>query len=324
MRNKAIYDFLEALRRENRRSTAECYELGLQNLQQWLEIKGLDPLRVTQESLEQFQRWLSDDYRSPTGKKLGVGTQATRIAAVKTFYRWLHRSGKLLVNPAKGLLSPKVPRSKAVTSDYLTQQEATALLQTQADWVTKQPRGSRRWAGRQRDLALLCLALATGRRRLSLLSLRVEHLDFKRSEIMVVWEKGKPGRVLPCAKWAMQVVQEYVKHGRRVLLGRRPDPGWLFVGNRIPRVTKDHLRQFLRELQARTVAANPDLLELADKRIRPHSLRVTFARLLFLNGANIRAVNELLLHTKLTTTARYTPLELEDVRHALKLAHPRA
>ncbi len=324
MRSEITYEFLDALRRENRHSTAECYQLGLRNLQQWLELQGLDPLKVTQQSLEQFQRWLSDDYRSPTGKALGRGTQGCRLAAVKTFYKWLHRNGKMLVNPAKDLLPPKVHRSKTVSSDYLTQQEATELLQTQVRWVARQPKGSRRWADRQRDLALLCLALATGRRRLSLLTLRVEHLDFKHSEVMVVWEKGKPGRVLPCARWAMRVVQEYVKHGRTVLLGRRPDPGWLFVGNRILRVTRDHLRQFLRELQTRAVAENPDLMELADKRIRPHSLRVTYARLLFLNGANIRAVNELLLHTKLTTTARYTPLELEEVRRALKLAHPRA
>jgi site-specific recombinase XerD len=316
-------EFLQALRQENRAGTATCYQLGLENLQRWLDLEGLDALKVTRQSLEQFQRWLSEEYRSPVGQRLGVATQGSRLAAVKTYYAWLHRGGGILVNPARSLVPPKAPRSKSVACDYLTQQEATALLQTQARRMAQQPRGSRRWAMQQRGLALLCLALATGRRRTSLLSLRVGDLDFARQEVRIEWEKGKPGRVLPCAAWAMKVAKDYVDQGRVVILGRRKDSGWLFVGNRLPCIGKSYLSMLLRELQPRTVAENPYLAELAGKKLRPHSLRVTFARLLFLNGANIRTVNELLLHVKLTTTARYTPLELEDVRRALRRAHPR-
>ena len=135
MRTTTIYEFLESLQRENRHATAECYQLGLMNLQQWLAMRKANPLKVTRQSLEAFQRWLSEEYRSPNGRRLAIGTQAARIAAVKSFYGWLHRNGKILVDPARGLLSPKVPRSRSVTADYLTQQEAMALLQTQAEWM---------------------------------------------------------------------------------------------------------------------------------------------------------------------------------------------
>lgn len=322
--HETMTDFLKSLRRDNRASTAETYELGLMNFQVWLDTRPLDPLKATRDDLVAFQRYLASDYRSPQGGKLGRTTQATRLAAVKSYYLWMNLRDLILHDPAKDLVPPKSHKRAAVHADHLTQQEATALLQTQARHAANQKSGTRRWALAQRNLALLCLAIATGRRRTSLLNLRVKDLDFQHDEIRIEWEKGKPGRVLPCIPWAMQAAKEYVKTARPFLLRKRPDLGWLFVGYSIPRVTKDHLRQMLKVLQAKTVSENPDLTDLAAKHIRPHGLRVTFATMLFLNGANIRTVNELLMHVRLSTTARYTPLELDDVRRALKLAHPRA
>jgi integrase/recombinase XerD len=73
-----------------------------------------------------------------------------------------------------------------------------------------------------------------------------------------------------------------------------------------------------------TVRENPDLKELAEKHLTPHSLRVSFATLLFQGGCNIRSINELMDHKSLTTTACYTPLHIDDLRRACQRAHPRA
>lgn len=314
-------EYLKALDREGRSSTAACYIHGLRNFTAWLGSR--DPLKATHADLEAFQRWLADEYRSPAGKKLGRGTQGTRLSAVKGYYEWLHRRGLLLVDLASGIKIPTVKRTQVV-SDHLTQQEAIALIQTQAKKLQAQKEGTRYWAIEFRNLTLVCLAIATGRRRTTLVTLKVEDLDFKRSEIRIEWEKGKPGRVLPCAKWALTVAKEYIQKARALLLGRRHKAKWLFAGLRTDRICGEYLGRFLQGLQQRTVDENPDLEELADKCLTAHSLRVTFATMLFLNGANIRCVNELLLHERLSTTAKYTPLNLDDIRRALKVAHPRA
>jgi integrase/recombinase XerD len=72
------------------------------------------------------------------------------------------------------------------------------------------------------------------------------------------------------------------------------------------------------------VAENPDLQELPGKHITWQSLRVSFATLLFANGCAIRSVNELMLHRSLSSTARYTPIPVEDLRQVCRTAHPRA
>ena len=319
-----MLDYLKSLEREGRGVTADCYKRGLKNFQTWLDAEKLsDPLKTTKDQLEKLQTWLAQDYRSSTGMPLGRGTQGTRLAAVKSYYAWLHLHGLILVDPAREIRPPKVSRS-TVNKDHLSQQEATALLQTQAQYAASFKEGSEKRAVEFRNLAMLALALATGRRRTSLISLRIKDLDFNRNEIRIEWEKGKPGRVLPCVGWAMAVAKEYVEKARVRLLNGRSDPSWLFISAEGNRVHQDCLRTAVAEAQARAAEANPDLEDLGGKRIGTHGLRVTFATLLFLNGAGIRDVNEMLMHEELSTTAKYTPLELEDLRHALKLAHPRA
>jgi site-specific recombinase XerD len=242
---------------------------------------------------------------------------------VKGFYGWLYRRGVLLADPSVALTLPKVRRT-TVACDYLSQQEVAAMLQTQAQTVVGRQEGSQGWAIEHRNLALLCLAIATGRRRASLVSLKVKDVDFERNEVRVAYEKGKPGRVLPCADWAAQVVLQYVQQARPLLLGKRNDEGFLFVALARAHVCDWYPGRLLKRLQQRTALHNPDLTGLADKSLSAHSLRTTFATLLFFNGANIRTVNELLLHTSLSTTAKYTPLGVDDLRRTFRLAHPRA
>src|SRR5690606_18185319 len=105
----------------------------------------------------------------------------------------------------------------------------------------------------------------------------------------------------------------------------RDDHGWLFVGLRTDRPVKEYLTRLVQDLHPTVCEANDDLEELPTKLLTSHSLRVTFATsLMFLNGADIRTVNDLLLHKQLSTTAQYTPLELDDLRRAMRAAHPRA
>lgn len=321
--HESMLKFLRSMELEGRASTVPTYRRALERYDGWLTQNGVDVAAVAFDVLLSFQRWLAEEYRRPNDRKaLKRSTQATWLSAVKAFHGWCYRRGLSVHDPARGLKLPKIKRTFVVAA-HLNQQEATAIIQTQAGIVSAKKEGTRQWAAEFRNLAMLSLALATGRRRESLLSLRVKDLDFERKEVRIEWEKGRPGRVLPCAAWAMALALEYIKRARPAIAAR-PDPGWLFAGVRTPRVCGEYLGRLLVQVQAKTVEANPDLEELAEKELSSHSLRVTFATLMFLNGAGIRVVNELLLHRQISTTARYTPLELDDLRRACRLAHPRA
>ena len=320
--HQTVLDFIRALEEQGRHGSVESYELALRLFDGWLERQGLDPLRATADHLRAYQRWLADEYRKENGQPLLKSTQVTRLTPVLSYYRWMEQRGLILASPGRKIKLPRLPR-RQTPKDFLDLQEATALVQTQARKVLACPEGSRKWAEEQRDLAIVCLALATGRRRESLLTLTVPDLDIQRRELRVEWEKGMAGRVLPVAKWAVDVCEIYLGAARKRLLEGREDKNWLFPGSMNERVAGESFRGMLKRLHRRAAEENPDLDGFGEKDLSPHCLRVSFATLLFRGGCNIRSINELMLHRSLSTTARYTPIPLEDLRRACRLAHPR-
>lgn len=320
--HQTITDYLQTLLQAGKEESARSVGSALALYDRWLASRGLTPLTVTTDAIRAYQRHLAEDYRSPSGRPLGKGTQATRLATVRSFHGWLERRGLVVVNVTRPVAVSWHTKGP-VKRDHLSLQEATALLQTKAKSAAAYPEGCAKWAVELRDLAFLSLALATGRRRSGLRDLRVTHLDAQRNEIRVEREKGRVGRVLPVAPWAMAIAMTYVAKARPVLCWQHGNP-WLFPGERTPRLGKNTIHQFLHRAQTQTVAQNPDLTDLGQKNLSPHSLRVSFAHLIFQGGANIRTINELMLHEQLGTTARYTPVDLDDLRRVCATAHPRA
>lgn len=319
----SMQKFFEALELQGRASTAKGYVHALGRYDAWLQVRRVDPIHTMANDILEYQKHLATSYRKPNGQPLKRSTQSTWLSAVKSYYDYLYRRGVILHDPASKLKLPKLKNNR-ITCDPLSQQEAMAMMQVQAQMVTEHPENSQYWAMEFRNLALIAMAIATGRRTSSLTDLRVKDLDFARNEVRVEWEKGRAGRVLPCARWAMKVAKDYLERARPLLLEEKPDRAWLFVGQRTDRICVEYLARLVHKLQVRTAEENPDLEELASKKLKGHSLRVTFATMMFLNRAGIRIVNELLLHKQMSTSARYTPLELDDLRRACRLAHPRA
>jgi integrase/recombinase XerD len=321
--HQTVLEFIRHLEQQGRLGSVESYELGLRLFSDYLEHRCQTPTDATSADLRAYQVWLAKEYRKADGQPLSKGTQVTRLTPVLAYYRFLERGGLVLANPAKSIRLPRMPRN-VTRKDYLDLQEANALIQTQATRVLSLKKGSPRWAERSRDLAMFCLALATGRRRQSLLSLKVSELDLLRNELRVVREKGRPGRVLPVARWAVDVCRIYLDRARGCLLRGREDKGFLFPGSMNDSVSPCAFYGVVRRLHRCAAEENPDLEELANKRITPHSLRVSFATLLFRGGCNIRSINELMLHSSLSTTARYTPIPFEDLQRVCRQTHPRA
>jgi integrase/recombinase XerD len=319
----AFAPYLDSLRAAGRENTARSYGVFLRYYADWLRKAGLSAERVTLDDLRRYVLWLVEDYRKADGSPLATSTQITCLIAVKVAYAWLFRQGRLLTDPAKDLLLPRLRRALTIAKDRLSQQEAQALMETAAQRASTPKPGSISWALGARDLALVALALATGRRCLGLVSLRLADLDHERDELRVALEKGRMGRVLPVAAWAVEAIDRYLAGPRQRLLEGTESP-WLFVSRGAAHLTARGYAYALERLLAQTVARNPDLTDLPGKRISTHSLRVTFAKLMHDHGCSIRSLNELMLHRSLETTAAYTPLSVDDLRRALLPVHPRA
>lgn len=315
-------DFAAHLRLTGRETTADGYLHVLHYYDAWLRTQQLDPLRVTTDQIRAYQRWVAEGYRSADGEKLGRGTQATRIAVVKSYYAWLERRGLIIKDVSKPVKYPKIP-SGMVRKDHLSLQEATAFLQTQARHAQQFKEGSYKWAREIQSLAMLCTAIATGRRRTGLRNLKVPWVNFERNEVRYERDKGKPGRVLPVSPWCMSILKTYIERARPIL-DWHAENDYLFVGWDTQAMAKNTMSILIDEAYGRTVAENPDLTELTTKRITPHSFRVSYATLLFEGGCNIRSVNELMSHASLSQTARYTPIPVENMRQICRTAHPRA
>ena len=317
-----ITAFIEYLNLAGREATARSYGWGLGVFERWLAGQRRDPLSATADDLRAYQRYLAEEYRVASGALLTKSSQGMRLACVLSFYEWMMKRGLIVVNVARSIVLPRIPQGM-VRKDHLTLQEATALLQTKAAAASAYPEGCARWADQIRDLAFLCVALASGRRRAGIRHLAVQHVDLARNELRCEREKGKAGRVLPIAPWAMAILRIYLERARPILNWHQSND-FLFVGDREPCIGANTLAEIITRAHAATVAANPDLTELADKHLTPHSLRVSFASMLFRGGANIRTINELMLHDSIDTTARYTPIPLEDLRRTCLRAHPMA
>ena len=316
--------FLDHLRASGKSSTAQTYGGFLALFERWFISVNLAPENITTDDLRNYQRWLSETYRCRNGTSLATSTRATAILVVKSAYRFLYDAGHVLFNPAAHIQPPKTRRALTVAKEHLSQEEVQALIETTATLVSEATSNSTSWATAQRNLALIAVALATGRRCQGLVTLALDDITLDRAELRVVREKGQMGRVLPVAGWAIDAVRKYLDGPRQQLLGADMSSPWLFVSLRAERLCERGFSYVLDGLIQETITRNPDLTELPSKRISTHSLRVSFAKLMHDHGCNIRSLNELMLHKSLNTTAAYTPITVDDLRRELLPRHPRA
>lgn len=315
-------EYIDYLILRSRQKTAESVSEALDGFLAWVRAQRLDLLSLTKEILQQYQEFLLVTYRSPAGKPLARKTAATRIVLLKGFYAWLVDCGHLVVNPARRLGITTV-KSRVVVSLPLTLQEVTAILQTAGARVRQHRAGSARYARHLRNLAALSLSLATGRRIGGLVGLNLAQLDIPRRELRIEREKGHTGRVLPVKAWAMDIVARYLTTARPRLAHGHDTP-WLFLNPEgTSHATRGMFSTIIKNLVPHVRRQNPDLVDLQRKRITWHSLRASFATLMFRNGCDIRVVNELMLHRDLSTTARYTPVPVDDLRQIFRSTHPR-
>jgi integrase/recombinase XerC len=276
-------------------TTVRAYRSDLSAFVTWAERAGVvGPGRVQRVML---RRYLA----SLTTRRYARRSVARKASALRRYFGWLHRTGRVDPNPANGLSAPKgegrLPR-------VLREDELRALLDEPPTALSDDPP-----AVRLRDAAVLELLYGSGLRVGELCGIRPDDLDLDQ-QIVRVWGKGSKQRRVPLSEPSAQAVAAWLANGREALVTEESPPEAVFLNRRGRRLSPRDVR---RVIDRRAVAPT-----------HPHALRHTFATHLLDGGADLRVVQELLGHADLGTTQHYTHVSKERLRRVHDATHPRA
>jgi len=293
--DKEIAEFLAFLRHEKNASphTLAAYERDLRQVAIYLKEREIRWDRTGNVVLRGFLAELHEKKR----KKSTIGR---KLAALRSFYDFCLRKRWVSENPAKILARPR--QEKRVPS-FLSESETAELLDL--------PRS----AGPLdlRDRAILELLYATGIRVSELIG--IETPDLHLGERLVrVRGKGKKERIVPFGTKALEALEAY-RRARPGLAGGGDGGEAFFLNYRGGRLTTRSVQRMVRKYIRRTAVA---------RKISPHSLRHSFATHLLGRGADLRVIQELLGHSSLATTQKYTHVDLKQLLAVYKKSHPRS
>jgi integrase/recombinase XerC len=290
---KDVFEFLQHLRNERNVSphTERSY---LSDLEQFFAFLGEQDLSsVDHLTLRRFLAHL-------LSHKLRKSSLARKLSAVRAFFKYLNREGTLENNPARLVSTPR--REKRLPA-VLTADDANRLMDAPE---TGDP-SARPTA--LRDRAVLEVLYSSGMRAGELIGVNFEDLD-RQDRLIRVRGKGRKERIVPVGARAFDALDAYLKRK-----GRAAEPGAVFTGPSGKRLTARTVQRILEKYRKK--------LSLQQK-ASPHTLRHSFATHLLESGADLRAIQELLGHASLSTTQRYTHLNLDSLMDVYDKAHPRA
>ena len=293
---RLIEEYIQHLALERRLSphTVAAYRSDLMGLATFLGRSGTDLAGATHSLL---RRWLA--HLATRG--YARTSVARKGAAVRSMYRYLARRGRVPGNPAALLAAPKLP---TVLPAALKQGDAATLVEA--------PHGDDLYA--IRDRAILEVLYATGIRVAELCGLDVGDVDLDRGRIRVLG-KGGTEREVPVGDVAADALSEYLHRGRPGMAPQGGRSAALFFNRRGKRTSTRDIRSVVQKYRDKA---------LIGRRASPHTLRHSFATHLMEGGADIRAVQELLGHSSLATTQRYTHVSRGRLFGVYRDSHPRA
>ena len=295
--DEPIRAFIAFLRAEQRASpeTLRNYASDLRQLHKFLVSRRLapspvDPALLSTDAVRAYLQWLDQKGGKPA-------SLARKLAAIRSFYRYLTRQRLVQRNPVAGMRTPKQPRS---LPRVLTKDDADALMTF--------PAGNS--LGAVRDRALLETLYSTGARVSELVALDLQ--DVHDSEGLVRLQgKGRKERIVPIGELALDAIRRYrVSLPRSAASGAQP----LFCNRRGGRLTSRSVGRIVARYSS----------TLAGGAVSPHALRHSFATHLLDEGADLRSIQEMLGHASLSTTQRYTHVATDQLLAVYDRAHPRA
>ncbi len=288
--NTAIERFLRSLAVANASPhTLRNYASDLKQFAEYLSPPGSAAPALKGIDHLHIREFLGALYQRKNSRR----TAARKLAALRAFFRFLTREGSLAANPARLATTPKTPKA---LPPVLSAEQANSLVDA---------------AGREgspRDRVIFELLYGCGLRVSELAGLNLDDFDWSQRWIRVRG-KGRKERLVPFGTKAAEALERYMharagRGGQALLLNPR---GGRLTGRSIERIVKRYA-----------------ILFSADPSLHPHSLRHAFATHLLSDGADLRAIQELLGHASLSTTQKYTQLSLKELMEVYDRAHPRA
>jgi integrase/recombinase XerC len=315
---KTVEQFVKYLLYERNASpaTISSYRGDLALLEEFLTPPGEATMtldHVDHRIIREFVSWLYD-------RKQQKASVARKLAALRTFFKFCVRERITKQNPARLVSTPKIPKR---VPRVLTAEELNGFLDSLPGGAAgkKHERGKKQTAQDAklipcRDRAILELLYASGIRVSELVGLTVGNLD-RAGQMLRVLGKGRKERVVPYGAKAEQALEAYWPLRSKLLARPRTkaEPEAVFLNHRGGRLTSKSIRQIVKSY-ARLANVNWNL--------HPHSLRHAFATHLLADGADLRAIQELLGHVSLSTTQRYTQASIEQLMAVYDKAHPHA
>ena len=281
-------------------NTLAAYQNDLSQLASFIEEEaakqGLTPswANFNRQGMLSYQLNLKE-------RNYAATTLARKVAAAKSFFKFMVAEGHLKDNPTENVASPNVGR---LLPKPISISQVRRLLEQPAKLSTPEAK---------RDRAMLELLYASGMRVSELMSLNLGDIDIEGGFVRC-FGKGHKERLIPIYRQAAVAVEEYIKEARPHIVRRREEKA-LFLNRRGDRLTRQGFWQILKGY-----AKSAGL----DEEITPHTLRHSFATHMLSGGADLRSVQELLGHANISTTQVYTHLTSEHVRRTYEKSHPRA
>jgi integrase/recombinase XerC len=294
-----IQRFLDELRRQNASAhTLRNYSSDLEQFLTYFTIK--DKPRPTVEGIDGLavREWLGHLFE----QRLSAVSMRRKLAAVRSFFKFLMREGVVSSNVARLVRTPKAPKSLPVV---MTAEQTNTLVDGIPGTADKLERPYP-----ARDLAIFELLYGCGLRISELVGLNLDDFDFGERWVRVRG-KGRKERQVPFAGKAAEALDRYRAVRNPAVAGERA----LFLNHRGSRLTDRGARGIVK-FYARMISG--------DSSIHPHSLRHAYATHLLADGADLRAIQELLGHAQLSTTQKYTQVSLTDLMSVYDKTHPKA
>lgn len=278
-------------------NTLSAYRVDLTRYVYYLSHNSINKIgQITRNHILNYLKTLKE-------KELAASSLARTVAAIKSFHKFILKEqlveGRDSKNPAADISFPKKPRKLPVV---LSVEQVRSILE--------KPRGQTPLI--LRDKAVLEVLYGAGLRVSELISLDLSDIDLPNGYI-TCYGKGSKERLVPIGFYAISALEDYLNQGRPKLTKNRL-VSELFVNSKGKRLTRQGCWMIVKKYARLAKLDN----------IHPHSLRHSFATHLLEAGADLRAIQELLGHSSISTTQVYTSLTSQDLREIYLEAHPRA
>ncbi len=305
----AIDNYLTIYATRIRPGTLALQRIYLRHFLDWITARRVfDLAAVTAEHIEAYRIHLGTvEYKSRQGmKRIAPSTRADRFGAVFRFFEWAVTARLLIVDPTVSIR--RISRGRWRPRSLLTEAEVAAMLEVPD---CREPIG-------MRDRALLEVFYSTGLRCAEVAGLDVGDVDLVEGVVFVRYGKGGKQRLVPIGESAVAVMKQYLTQARPLFV-KRPGVRALFLASLHCGQTGNRLSRSA----IRVVVEKAALKAGITRRVTPHTFRHSVSTHLLRAGADLRHVQELLGHSRIDMTERYTHLDVHDLAEAHGRSHPR-